>query len=94
MSKWIHIWYSWGDFEPPIAVDDSVDAWQYAKHLAVEEAETAYQGNEEFGEIGLCIDSKEEKISLHYPMDDTYCYYKVADTVYYEPDQENTQNKN
>lgn len=82
-QKWIHIGYSWGDKEPAIAVPEGADAWEYLKKLAVNEAEVSFSEHEDEGEIGLQFFKEEGKIILHYPYDDTYCYYRISDTEDY-----------
>ena len=84
-KKWIQIWYSWGDQESSIEVPEGTDAWEYMKSLAVNEAEIAFSSHEDEGEIGLQFFVGEEKIVLHYPYDDEYCYYLITDTEDYDP---------
>lgn len=82
---WIHIWYSWGDFESPLYVPDGVDPWEKMKQLAIDEAEVSFFEHEDDGEIGLQFYPEQKKIILHYPYDDTYCYYLIADAEDFEP---------
>lgn len=83
MSKWIQIWYSWGDQESPVEVPNGTDAWEYAKKLAIDEAERDFFEHEDEGEIGLKFFVNEGKIILHYPCDDEYCYYLITDNEEY-----------
>jgi hypothetical protein len=86
MSKWIQIWYSWGDQESPVEVPDGVDAWEYMKKLAVDEAAISFWDHEDEGEVGLSFYVDEGKIILHYNYDDEYCYYLITDEEDYAPD--------
>lgn len=88
MNEWIQIWYSWGDQESPVEVPEGTDAWEYAKKLAVDEAERDFSEHEDDGEIGLQFFKSEGKIILHYPSDDEHCYYLITDTEDYDPDEE------
>lgn len=83
--KWIQIWYSWGDIECPVEVSDEIDAWEYIKRLAINEAEISFFEHELEGEIGLSFYPEEEKIILHYACDDEYCYYLITDEEDYDP---------
>ena len=85
MEKWIQIWYSWGDQEPPVKVPNGTDAWEYAKQLAVDEAEISFYEHEDDREIGMQFFADEGKIVLHYSYDDEYCYYLITDEEDYEP---------
>lgn len=86
MNKFIQIWYSWGDQEAPISVPNDVDAWEYMKRLAINEAEIAFSEHEDEGEIGLQLYADAGKIILHYQYDDEYCHYLITDTEDYDPD--------
>ena len=83
---YIQIWYSWGEQEPAYKVPDHIDAWEFAKALAVDEAEIAGSDNE--SEIGLWFEPEHNKITLHYFYDDEYCYYIVTNTEDFDPDME------
>lgn len=85
-TKWVQIWYSWGDQEAPLPVDDNKDPWEYLKELAINEAEISFFEHEEDGEIGLKFYPNENKIILHYPYDDEFCYYLITDEEEYTPD--------
>lgn len=87
MKKWIQIWYSWGDQESPVEVPEGIDAWEYMKKLAVDEAERDFFEQEDYGEIGLQFFADEDKIILHYPCDDEYCYYLITDEEDYDPEE-------
>lgn len=85
--KWIHIYYSWGDVESPILVPDGTDAWEYAKNLAVREAEvSSVEGLHP--EIGMRFIPSENTITLHYYGSDiklgkdydTWSYYVITDS--------------
>ena len=84
MEKWIQIWYSWGDQEPPVKVPDGIDAWEYAKKLAINEADVDFHEHEEYGEIGISCYRDEGKIVLHYASDNEYCYYLITDEEEYD----------
>lgn len=86
MSQWIQIWYSWGDQESPVEVPEGMDAWEYMKKLAVDEAEVSFFEHEDEGEIGLSFYADEGKIVLHYGYDDEHCYYLITDDEDYNPD--------
>ena len=85
MSKWIQIWYSWGDQEAPVEVPEGEDAWEYMKKLAVDEAAVSFHEHEADGAIGMKFYADEGKIVLHYPCDGEYCYYLITDTEDYDP---------
>lgn len=83
--KYIQIWYSWGDQEPPVKVPDNVDPWEYAKKLAVDEAATAQEMTDD--ELGMRFYEDEGKIVLHYTYDDTFCYYLITDEENFDPEE-------
>lgn len=85
MSRWIQMWYSWGDQETPIEAPVGVDPWEKMKQLAIDEAEVAFFEHEDEGEIGLQFYPEQRKIILHYQYDDTYCYYMITDTEDFTP---------
>lgn len=76
MSKWIHIWYSWGDHEIPIEVPDGEDAWKKALHLAAEEASVSQESIP--GEVGLLLEEDTGRIVLRYA-DGSLCFYEITD---------------
>lgn len=95
-TKWIHIYYSWGDEESPILVPDGTDAWEYAKNLAVREAEvSSVEGPHP--EIGMRFIPSENTITLHYYGSnigfgkdyDSWSYYVITDSPDFEPPEEN-----
>lgn len=88
MQKWIQIWYSWGDQEAAVSVPPKYDPWNYMMGLAVQEAAISFYEHEDEGEIGLQFYPDDDKIILHYPSDDTYCYYKITDTEDFDPEEE------
>lgn len=93
--KWIQIWYSWGDKEPPIAVkgtekpchENKALAWEKMKELAFKEAEIAFEEHEDYGPVGLQFYKKQGCIVLHYPYDGEKCYYQITDTKQFEPEE-------
>ena len=88
MQKWIQIWYSWGDQESAVSVPQKYDPWNYMMGLAIEEACVAFTEHEDEGEIGFQFYEDRGEITLHYPGDDTYCYYKITDTEDFDPWEE------
>lgn len=79
----LKISYSWGETEPDQEFDTFEHAWEHARRMALNEAETASCEQEE--EIGLFFQKYEENqtgcITLHYQYDDTYCYYTVVNSA-------------
>ena len=88
MNKWIQIFYSWGDQEEPVPVPKGEDAWEFAKKLAVNEADIEYTERPEDGEVGLQFFRSEGEIVLHYPHDDEYCHFLITDERDYDPDSD------
>lgn len=84
---WIQVWYSWGDQEAAIAVPVNTDPWEYMKKLAVDEAEIEYITHG-VGMSGLMFFPDELRIILHYPSDDTYCYYQITEKEEFDPEQD------
>lgn len=80
---YIHIKYSWGDEEEPIAIPENKDPWVYMKELAVNEAEEAFNCNEQFSPIGLEFYKNEGKIILFYNHDflepNEKCIYELKE---------------
>lgn len=76
-QKWIHILYSSGEVEPPVSLSATADPWEHCKSLAVDEAAVAQETHS--GEIGLLFDKEQGRIRLHYPGDDTYCFYQISE---------------
>ena len=83
MSKYIQIWYSWGDQEAPVEVPEGKDAFAYAIELSTAEAKE-YMCT---GHNGVSIESysDEEKIVLNYYDDNEKCYYMVTDEGEFDP---------
>lgn len=79
-KTWIHILYSWGDREVPIEVPRDKDAWEYAKSLAIDEAENAFFEHEDEGPIGIEFFREENKIILHYQNNEGCCYYFITNS--------------
>jgi len=79
-KKYIHIHYSWGDYEYPITVPDDEDAWEFMKKLAIDEAEEAYCEHVFEGFMGLEFFTDDGRINLQYGYDDVVCYYHIEDT--------------
>ena len=82
--KWIQNWYSWGEKEDPVQVPYGINAWDYAKKLAMMEVEVSFYGHEDEGPVGLELYGEQEKIVLHYNNDGERCYYLVTDEEDYE----------
>ena len=83
MNKWIQIWYSWGDQEPPVKVPDGIDAWEYLKQLVSREV---FVAQEEFP-YGCAVYANEDmgKVKLQYYQDDEWCYYLITDEEDFDP---------
>lgn len=77
MSKWIQIWYSWGEQESPIEVKDGIDAWEYLKQLVAKEV---FVSQEEYP-YGCSVYAYVEgqRVEIHYHKDDEWCYYLITD---------------
>lgn len=84
MSKWIQIWYSWGDQESPVEISENTDAWEHMKKLAFKEIEVS-QEEYPYG-CGIWLYPDEDKIVIKYYEDDEYCYYLITDTEDFIPD--------
>ena len=90
-KKWIQIWYSWGDQEPPIAVPHAKDPWEELKKLAFKEAEIAFREHEDSGPVGLEFYEEEGRIILHYPYDGEICYYLVTNSRDFDPETDSEE---
>lgn len=73
--------------KPPVPVPSEVNAWEYMKQLAVNEAETAFSEFPDY-EIGMMFFPDNNKIILHYNYDGEFCYYKITNTEDFEPDED------
>ena len=78
MSKYIGIWYSWGDIENPIEVPENVDAFNYMMKIALVEVKISVIESEDTVTIWIEEDSNgNEVVVLNYHRDNEYCYYKI-----------------
>ena len=85
MSKWIQIWYSWGDQESPVEVPEDKDPWEYMMELVLQEVRYAKEMCDSYMEIDVRIRADESKVSLYYPYDGEWCYYLITDEKEYDP---------
>ena len=86
MSKWIQIWYSWGDQESPVEVPEGTDAWEYMKKLVADEV---FVSQEEYPEgCSVYVYAEEDKVALKYHYDGEWCYYLITDEEEYDPDED------
>lgn len=85
MSKWIQIWYSWGDQELPVRVPDGVDPWDYLKQLVIAEMDVSQE--EEAHGCGLWLHRDDGMAELKYFQDNEYCYYLITDDKQFVPKQ-------
>ena len=77
-KKWLlKIGYSWGEEEPDQVFLSKEDAWEKARQMALEEAETASWEHD--CEVGLAFDKEAYAITLHYTYDSEYCRYSVIE---------------
>lgn len=88
MSKWIQIWYTWGDQESPVEVPEDKEPWEYMMELVAQEVRNSKEMCESYMEIVVRIHADEQRASLYYPYDGEWCYYLITDEEEYNPWEE------
>lgn len=76
----IKITYSWGNEEPLHGTYETAE--EAYKEMCLLASNEAYTQNEEFEEDRTCdvaFNAYRKEITLHYDIDDEYCYYEVVD---------------
>lgn len=81
MSKYIGIWYSWGDVERPVEIPKNINEFNYMMEIALEEVRVSVVEGEDTVTIWVKEDDDgNEVVVLNYHSDNEYCYYKIFDS--------------
>ena len=91
MSKYIQIWYSWGDQESPVEVPEGVDAWEHMEKIVAMEVFVS-QEEEPYG-CTVYADVEQGKVDLVYHYDDEHCYYLITDEEDYNPFEDDSEDE-
>lgn len=85
MSKWIQIWYSWGDEESPVEVPENQDAYEYMLELVMDEVNITLHECPHYW-CGAWLSPEEGKAEIYYGYDNEKCYYLITDEEEYNPE--------
>lgn len=81
MSKYIGIWYSWGDTECPVKIPQNVNEFSYMMQIALEEVRVSVVESEDTVTIWIKEDyDGNEIVVLNYHSDGEFCYYQIFDS--------------